>query len=404
VIPIRRREFLGAAAALGIAACRRAVARTVVEPGPRTSGSLATAAPVAPAGGIRTDGSWNPARTWVFAVGILRWRDTANWHSFPTAGRRDAALLDVLRARGVPADQIVYVPDADATRAGIQRALLATVARVRPDDLFWFYYAGHGTLDAAGTMYMVPYDTGASLAESAFALPALLATLDARLRGPVLLTADCCHSGAMATAAAAPHPVAYAALASSLSSESSTGNWTFTECLISGLDGTMPAPTVGPRLVTLQSLADFTVQRMADEEEQLASFATGRGFPAGLRLGEAAPRPADSRVGTYVDARWNDTWYGARIEAARADGSVRVHYAGYPAAQDEWVAAERIRPRSPRRYAAGTRVDAEWHGRWYPAVVRDARLGIHQVHYEGFSDDWDEWVSSRRLRPRDTSG
>jgi hypothetical protein len=298
----------------------------------------------------------------------------------------------------------VYLSDAGATRDALQRALADTLARVRPNDLFWFYYAGHGTLDDAGAMYMIPHDTGASLAATAWSLPSLLAALDARLRGPVLLTADCCHSGAMAVAVSAAHPMPCAALASSLSSEESTGNWTFTECLISGLDGSMTAPASATPGVTLRSLADFSVQRMADEEEQLASFATAHAFPPTLQLGRAAPAPADPQVGTYVDAQSEGTWYRARIEAVREDGNTRVHYAGYPTEQDEWVEPARIRPRVLAHYDAGARVDAEWHGSWYPAVVRDGRMGIHQVHYDGFSNDWDEWVSSRRLRPRRAAG
>jgi hypothetical protein len=30
--------------------------------------------------------------------------------------------------------------------------------------------------------------------------------------------------------------------------------------------------------------------------------------------------------------------------------------------------------------------------------VLASRNGIHQVHYDGFGDEWDEWVTSDRVR------
>lgn len=364
--------------------CRRA---------PAPDAPPAAVAPPPPPGGIFPDGRWNPARTWVFAVGVLVWQ-SPEYEPFPAAGRQDAVLVARFRARGVPDDQIVFVTDQGATRDALVGALAAMVARTRPGDLVWFYYAGHGTRDAAGTMYFVPHDTRDDLAATAWSLPAVLATIEARHRGPVLLTADCCHSGAAVDAVRSPRATPCAALASSLSSEESTGTWAFTECLIAGLAGEVPSPTGA---LTLRALADFTITRMANEEEQLATFATSAGFPATLTLGASASAPRDPRIGAYVEARSEGVWYRARIVDVR-DDAVRVHYGGYDPSLDEWVSPGDVRAYAPTSFAVGARVEAEWHGRWYPATVRDARLGIHHVHYDGFTDDWDEWVSSRRIR------
>jgi hypothetical protein len=382
--PSRRRFLLALAAAP--TACRRP---TVAAPAPPSP-------PPAPEPtAILPDGRWNPARTWVFAVGILRWR-SPSYPPFDAAGRQDAALVEALRARGVPAGQIVYVTDAAATRAALDAALAATVARTRPGDLVWFYYAGHGATDEAGALHLVPYDTGDELAATAWPLAAALATIDARHRGPVLLTGDCCHSGAMAVAASAPRANPYAALASSLSSELSTGTWTFTECLLAGLAGEVVGDG-GP--LTLRRLADFTIARMANQEEQLATFAATPGLPPTLVLGATAAAPSDPRVGSYVDARSGGAWYRARVLDASADGRVRVTYGGYAHDQDEWLPGEDVRPYVPAAMAVGAAVEAEWHGRWYAATVRASERGIQHVHYDGFGDAWDEWVSSRRVRP-----
>jgi len=51
------------------------------------------------------------------------------------------------------------------------------------------------------------------------------------------------------------------------------------------------------------------------------------------------------KVGDAVDANWNGAWYQATV-VALAPGKYRVHYAGYAASWDEWVAGSRLRART----------------------------------------------------------
>lgn len=50
--------------------------------------------------------------------------------------------------------------------------------------------------------------------------------------------------------------------------------------------------------------------------------------------------------------------------------------------------------------AAGDRVDVEWRGSWYPAVLLERRGDGWLVHYEDFGDEWDETVGLARIRDR----
>ena len=52
---------------------------------------------------------------------------------------------------------------------------------------------------------------------------------------------------------------------------------------------------------------------------------------------------------------------------------------------------------APTTYAPGTRVSVRWEDSWYPATVRDARLGVHLVHYDEYDAIWDEWVAIDRV-------
>jgi hypothetical protein len=122
---------------------------------------------------------------------------------------------------------------------------------------------------------------------------------------------------------------------------------------------------------------------------------TTNGFDPGLALAFGARR-SHPLVGEYVEARWKDgKWYPGRIEEVDG-GKVRIRWAGYE--ENEWIEDGNIRPYDPRQHAAGTRVEVEWKGVWYPAEVLTGRWGLHLVHYDDFDEVWDEWVSPRRIR------
>jgi hypothetical protein len=52
----------------------------------------------------------------------------------------------------------------------------------------------------------------------------------------------------------------------------------------------------------------------------------------------------------------------------------------------------------------GDEVDVEWGGSFYPArIVAVHGQDLYLVHYEGYSDDWDEEVGADRIRGRTNS-
>lgn len=56
---------------------------------------------------------------------------------------------------------------------------------------------------------------------------------------------------------------------------------------------------------------------------------------------------------------------------------------------------------APSRRSIGEEVEVEWQGSWYAAVLRDPRGPDRWlVHYDGYSEDWDEVVGEERIRDR----
>ncbi len=77
---------------------------------------------------------------------------------------------------------------------------------------------------------------------------------------------------------------------------------------------------------------------------------------------------------------------------------MKVAYVGWDATWDKWLGKDWIRPVVPPQFPKDTRVQVEWKGTWYPAVVLDGKLGPHYIHYDDYSKAWDEWVAPGRIR------
>jgi hypothetical protein len=332
---------------------------------------------------------WEPRNTWVFAVGVLAYPDGQAW---PDEGRRDAVMVDALQARGVPANQITFIKDRNATIAAVRRAFDAVMANATAEATLWFYFAGHG----------IQRDTGVtefSLYDGRWPIPDLFSTIERTFPGnTALLFADCCYSGALGTEAMLrAGRVSYGTLTSSLACTISTGAWTFTNCLIAALQGAIPLDADGDGLITLTELARFAEREMAFNDGQLSTVVTINGFDPGLVLAAGTKR-THQLIGEYVEARWTDgKWYPGRIE--RVDGGkVLLRWAGYDGSEPEEVPEDSIRPFAPRQHAPGTRIEVEWQGGWYSAEVLTGRWGLHLVHYDGYDPTHDEWVALERIR------
>ena len=346
------------------------------------------------------------ASTWAFIVSVLEWQETASYISFPKAARRDAELVRYFTEdRKVPADHILVYKDSQAKLADLKADLRSFAARGKPGDLFFFYYAGHGDREKPGITYLIPFDgKSADVAGTAWSVDDILEELESGFKGSwVLLAADCCHSGGLCQAASSlGKKAAYGCLASAQSSSPSTGEWTFTDSLLRGLTGSSRADLDGDRRVDFSELASHIESEMAFGERQLSAAAvTGRFTPA-TKLADVSR--SDLALPRVV-VRWRDgrDYNGTVLGDCATDGGrpgQMIRYGGYKESADECVEASAVRPYSvpARRFAAQTKVYAEWEKSWYAATVLDYRLGLHRIGYDGFSEYWDEWVPADLLR------
>ncbi|MFO1020074.1 MAG: Tudor-knot domain-containing protein [Planctomycetales bacterium] len=348
---------------------------------------------------------WTPKRTWVFVAGLLEWEHPEYWSPFPAAkkNRRDEQLVKYFSNAGVPQGQIIYLQDSAATKKRIEQEFKKLLDRTQEGDLLVFYFCGHGYRDReSGQTWFANYDA-ASKSNSAWGVPSVFSMIESHFNGDrVLLLADCCHSGALYDLALKhkDSDVSYAVITSSYSHNSSTGNWTFSDSVLSALRGDPNVDLNGDKIITLKEMGEYCELELAFVEGQKSMYRGSTGFPLTTRLA-TVQRDKKAGEGARVEVEYKQKWYKAKILETNGHQS-KVHYTNYDDSWDEWVGPERIRPYAPHQFASGDKVQILWSNdkKWYPGTVLKAWYGLHLIHYEGYDATWDEWVHPGAVRLR----
>lgn len=306
---------------------------------------------------------WQPQRTWVFVVGILQWEHKELFDSFPQKNRRDAQLVEFFRQQGVPSSQLVFLKDSQATTRRVETSFPAFLSKTGPDDLLVFYYTGHGyKSEDEQTTYFATYDDSADTV--GWATDAIIRDIEKYFKGSrALLTADTCFSGTLAQQTRQlGRRVSYATLASATSNHTSTENWTFTEMLLAGLRGKSFADLNNDGEVTLSELAEDIKQDMAFAEDQKSIFITTGNFQTEMELA-TAERKVDPLISSRFEVRSEGDWYKGKVIDARA-GTYRVHFFGYEDSDDEWVTRKDFRA---SQALASNKPAREENSNWKPS-------------------------------------
>jgi hypothetical protein len=352
--------------------------------------------------------AWEPATTWALLVGVLSWQDP-KLSTFPTKGRVDRVLEQALLDRGVPRDHVTFLEDEEATLEHIRAAFDATIEAAGEGSTLLLYYAGHGSLEGR-QVHFANYDVeSGNFAKTAWGAPEIAARLKDSWKGKrLILLADCCHSGGLRAVVDAVAPRAgleAACITSALDCNLSTGNWTFTQSVVAGLRGNGRLDRDDDLTVTFGELDAFVHQEMRFREGQLTEWYPTKTFSPSTRLSRVdrsskrVRAPGPWQVGDFVEVQWKDSWYRAEVLETKPE-AWKVRYQGFDATDDEWVPASRLRAPTPLNRKKGDLVEVEWKKAWWPATVLEVREDFAFVRYDDFGDEWDEWATAKRMRPR----
>lgn len=260
---------------------------------------------------------------WVLAVGINRYKNPRYDLNYAVGD-----VESFLESLAGPASRLFgevktrKVLDGEATREGLREAFSGITALARPEDVFIFFYAGHGVaLDGPQPgdcdFHFVLHDqtqmtSAESLAAGGLSAAEFRALTSAVKAQKQLLILDACNSGALSqafTRRGAAEEIALARLSRStgnvlVAASQSTqfaqefpalGHGALTQALIDGLSGEA-ADRNGQISATglkswVESSLPLLTKRYAGVEQYPTGFVFGQDFPIGLRADSAHPEP-----------------------------------------------------------------------------------------------------------------
>lgn len=224
---------------------------------------------------------WNPESTQVviLGLGLNDWADPDD-----PSWRRHDTLRDMFIKAGVPKKQVHFWEDDLGTAARMKEKLPEILENMEEDGLFVFYYAGHGDLDAEEDnefYFCHPTEEDDTLYGSE-----LYDMLEEYFNGEqAIIFIDCCYSGWMARAVEELDTEAqYATLTSSTSDIESTGNWTFTDCLLSALRGEKGIDRNDDGSISFKELARHVMDQMRTVDNQPADYGHTEEFDPSFKL------------------------------------------------------------------------------------------------------------------------
>ncbi|MCE9582060.1 MAG: hypothetical protein K8T20_06035, partial [Planctomycetes bacterium] len=165
------------------------------------------------------------------------------------------------------------------------------------------------------------------------------------------------------------------------------------------------ADTSGDGSITLKEADAFIAGEMRFREGQLTRGATTPSFESDFALAAVDPAlkpkdlPGPWNFHQYCEVDWKGQWFRAQVIDGR-EGEWKIHYLGFKDSDDEWVAAKRLRKPQGLSVSGGDKVQVEWQKKWWPATVTRVEGDFAFIHYDGFGNEWDEWVTAKRLKKK----
>ncbi len=254
---------------------------------------------------------------YVFAVGINKYQNSSYELNYAQPDAK--AFLDKV----VETNKTIYksihpigLYDAQATRSNIMKEFKTVINKAKAEDVFVFFYAGHGTIDQEkdDAFYLVPtdvtklYGDAAQLESKAISYEELKNTLTKVKAQKQIVLMDACHSGAavggMKTRAAGEDEKAIITLARSsgtvlLASSGSQQfatefevlkHGTFTYALLEALDGKADR---GDGQVTVNEIKLYLDDRVPELTQQYGGKAQ---YPTGWMTGNDFPLSVQHKV------------------------------------------------------------------------------------------------------------
>lgn len=277
----------------------------------------------------------NPAKTWLYCVGILTYADGRANATFGKRNRRDTQLVSLVREMGVPENHTVYIKDWKGTIQNIKASFPPMLQQTQPGDFLIDYYTGHGGDGSFETCNGGSYE-----------MNWIQNQIQENFKGSqVLLLGDACESGSLEDIVDhSTGSIGYACISSSSRKECGNGNWTMSQAVLDGLRGEPCVDINNDGYITVDELAAHVHHDILAYENNHSVYKKNANFNGNMIVARTKPRtgPDPKPVMVWYENKW---WRAKEVERDGGQARVRWIELGYDSPdQDRWIGVQNVRP------------------------------------------------------------
>jgi hypothetical protein len=241
--------------------------------------------------------SANAGRKWAVVVGVSKYQfaGKGNLANLAYADDDAEAVAEVLKQQGWRDSRINLLTNERATMRNVRIALESWLTKAGKDDLIFLYWSGHAFPDPENDTktYLTCYDTDTRIPATGYRMDRVHATLRERGVRHVVVMADTCHAGKLATRGVtvapsirrsfrdAPIPAGTVFMGSveadrKAIEHTSWRNGAFTHCLLRGLAGAadgFQGVGVKDTVVTMGELRSYMNTVLPEETQKVLGVA-----------------------------------------------------------------------------------------------------------------------------------
>lgn len=321
----------------------------------------------------------------VIIVGVLKWEER-EFAKFSDENRKDVELYNKFIEAGVYKSDITLLLDEQATLHQMKKKVDSVIKSCDKDSTFLFYYTGHGYREKEMNKYFLcNYDFKRPL-ETRFNIRYLLSSLKNFIGKRIMLLADCCYSGSLLNIGkqlSTNLDKEILVITSSSESNISTVNWTFTQTLIDNF-----------YQININKVLYEIKNAMKFREKQMYGFYL---YNIDQFQDKINTLSDDYSINEYVYIPFDDKWITCKIN--NIDGDMyEVEYYKYSDKYIGTINKKMMRKIQFPDYSKYENVSVLWKEKYYPAKILKSDNDFYYVKYDGFGDEWNEWIMYDRIR------
>ena len=292
--------------------------------------------------------------------------------------------------------------DSEATLKNITYNLNSILIKTKENSHFIFYYAGHG-MHEDNKYYFANYDIETkNPSKTGLNLEMIADAVIKNFKGNrVTLWADCCYSGGLAGIAEkiSKKGIQCCALTSATATNTSTGNWTYSQTLIDCLKGDALMDNNSDGKITLNEMASQIKDAMKYRERQLNTYNLFNmdGDKTIISTTDGKKDLISEETGSYFFALNNGKWEVARV-TGKTNNKYNCEFYFYSDKETKLLTAKEIKRPYFVSHTIGSKIKVEYEGKYYDATIQKSDGDFYYITYNNYDKSYDEWVLYDRIR------